>query len=185
MQKNELPAVQTRMALLRGLPLTWLGYAADMLTLGFGAQEEFRLHIQCSYRLASQEAILFDRIDYFTPSEALKARWRAEGLEEDDFPREWAEDDCRLFERVQALQSCLPEMVVEDVRVSLLGDVTLRFANGLTLLALPMASNEQECWRFWNDALWPDQHLVVCGDHVELDGPGERCCGICEGTVDN
>ena len=101
MQKNELPAVQTRMALLRGLPLTWLGYAADMLTLGFGAQGEFRLHIQCSYRLASQEAILFDRIDYFTPSEALKARWRAEGLEEDDFPREWAEDDCRLFERAE------------------------------------------------------------------------------------
>ena len=185
MKKNELPAVQARMALLQGLPLTWLGYAADMLTLGFGAQGEFRLHIQCSYRLASQEEILFDRIDYFAPSEALKARWRSEGLEEDDFPGDWEDCDCRLYERVQALQTRLPEMTVEDVHVSLLGDVTFRFTNGLTLLALPMASDEQECWRFWNDALWLDEHMVVCGDHVELNGPGDRCCGICAETVDN
>lgn len=185
MNKQELPLVQARLALLHALPLNWMGYAADMLTLGFGAQEEFRLHIQCSYRLASEEEILFDRLDYFAPSDALTARWRAEGLTEDDFPGEWEDGDCRLFERIEALRSRLPEMRVEEAHVSLLGDVTLRFTNGLTLLALPMASDGAECWRFWNDALWPDEHMVVCGDHVELSGPGERCCGICEGTVDN
>ncbi|MBQ2953207.1 MAG: hypothetical protein IJE07_06580 [Clostridia bacterium] len=167
MQKHELPRVRARVSLLAGQPLTWLGYAADMLTLGFGVQGDFRLHIQCSYRMASEEAILFDRIDYFVPGDALMARWRAEGLVEEDFPGEWDDHDCRLFERVKALQSRLPEMRVEAVDVTLLGDLTLRFTGGLTLLVLPMASDGQECWRFWNDALWPEEHMVVCGDHVE------------------
>lgn len=185
MRKHEKPCVQARIGLLRGLLLTDVGCAADMLTLGFGPQGEFRLHIQCSYRLASEDAILFDRIDYFVPSEAVEARWRAAGLEEADFPRDWEDRDCRLFERVQALQSRLAEMRVGDVDVSLLGDVTIRFSGGMTLLALPMASDGAECWRFWNDALWPDQHMVVYGDHVELDGPGETCAPICAEAVDN
>lgn len=172
------------MALLRGQMLNRMGYAADMLTLGFGPQGEFCLHIQCSYRLASQEEILLDRIDYFVPSEAAKARWCAAGLEEEEFPRDWEDRDCRLFERVQAMQSRLTEMRVEDVDVSLLGDVTIRLSGGLTLLALPMASDGEECWRFWNDGLWPDEHMVVFGDHVELDGPGNRCRGICAESVD-
>lgn len=185
MKARELPHVQARVALLRGQRLTWLGYAADMLTLGFGAQGEFRLHVQCSYRMASREEICFDRIDYFVPSQALTDRWRAAGLAEDDFPREGEDDGCRLYERVRALQSSLPEMTVAEVDVSLLGDLTLRFTNGLTLLALPMASDGEECWRLWNDALWPDEHMVVCGDHVELNGPGDRCAGVCDETVDN
>ena len=185
MKKNEIPYVTQRLRTLIGQPLQCAGYAADMLTLSFGRAGEFSLHIQCSYRLASEDTILFDRIDYFVPSEAVEARWRAAGLEEADFPRDWEDRDCRLFERVQALQSRLAEMRVEDVAVSLLGDVTIRFSGGMTLLALPMASDEAECWRFWNDALWPDEHMVVCGDHVELHGQGERCCGISAESVDN
>ena len=71
-------------------------------------------------------------------------------------------------------------MVVTSVDVNQLGDLTIRFANGATLLALAMRSDDDECWRFWNDDLWPDQHMVVYGDHVELHGPGDGCCGICE-----
>ena len=71
-------------------------------------------------------------------------------------------------------------MTVASVDVNQLGDLTIRFANGATLLALAMRSDDDECWRFWNDDLWPDQHMVVYGDHVELHGPGDGCCGICE-----
>lgn len=181
MRKCELGPVRERLSLLRGQPLTGAGYAADMLTLTFGmAEQECHLHIQCSYRLATEDAILFNRIDYFEPSDALKARWRAEGLDDMDFPRDWEESDCRLFEQVKWLNERLQGMNVADVQVSQLGDLTLRFTNGMTLLALPMRTDDAECWRFWSDAHWPDQHMVVCGDHVELSGPGEQCRLICE-----
>ena len=181
MKKNELPHVQARMELLQGLPLTHAGYAADMLTLTFGqAARECQLHIQCSYRLATEDAILFDRIDYFEPSDAQCAKWRAEGLDPLDFPDDWPDDERRLFEQVTQLNQSLDGMTVNEVRVDRLGDLTIRFANGMTLLALPMSSDDRECWRFWCDARWPDQHMVVCGDHAELSGPGAQYGPICE-----
>lgn len=158
MRKAEIPYVTQRLRTLIGQPLQCAGYAADMLTLGFGRAGEFSLHIQCSYRMATEEAILFDRIDYFIDEEP----------------------DNRLFNAVRNLQKQLDGMTVETVDVNQLGDLTIRFANGVTLLALPMRSDDDECWRFWNDELWPDQHMVVYGDHVELHGPGDACCGICE-----
>ncbi len=179
MRKQELPYVQARLNGLLGQPLVSAGYAADMLTLSFGSKPcEYCLHIQCSYRLATKETILFDRSDYFLPSDAQCARWHAEGLDELDFPDEWPDEERRLFEQVKQLRT--DGMTVTAVCVNQLGDLTIRFANGMTLLALPMRTDGDECWRFWNDALWPDQHMVVCGDHVELDGPEERCAPICE-----
>ena len=158
MKKHEIPHVMQRLQTLTGQPLTAVGYAADMLTLGFGPAGEFCLHIQCSYRMATEEAILFDRIDYFI----------------DEAP------DNRLFNAVRKLQEQLEGMTVASVDINQLGDLTIRFAGGVTLLALPMRSDDDECWRFWNDDLWLDQHMVVYGDHVELHGPGDGCCGICE-----
>ena len=158
MKKHEIPHVMQRLQTLKGQPLTAVGYAADMLTLGFGRAGESCLHIQCSYRMATEEAILFDRIDYFIDEEP----------------------DNRLFKAIRTLQERLEGMVVTSVDVNQLGDLTIRFAGGVTLLALPMRSDDDECWRFWNDELWLDQHTVVYGDHVELHGPGDGCCGICE-----
>lgn len=158
MRKAEIPYVTQRLRTLIGQPLQCAGYAADMLTLGFGPAGEFSLHIQCSYRMATEGAILFDRIDYFIDEEP----------------------DNRLFNAVHKLQGQLDGMTVASVDVNQLGDLTIRFANGATLLALAMRSDDDECWRFWNDDLWPDQHMVVYGDHVELHGPGDGCCGICE-----
>lgn len=181
MRRCELGPVRERMSLLRGQPLTQVGYAADMLTLTFGLEEnEFCLHIQCSYRMATEEAILFDRIDYFEPSDALCAKWRAGGLDEPDFPEDWPDGERRLFEQVKQLNERLQGMNVADVQVSQLGDLTLRFTNGMTLLALLMCTDDAECWRFWSDAHWPDQHMIVCGDHVELSGPGEQYRLLCE-----
>ncbi len=158
MRKAEIPYVTQRLRTLIGQPLQCAGYAADMLTLGFGRTSEFCLHIQCSYRMATEGAILFDRIDYFIDEEP----------------------DNRLFNAVHKLQGQLDGMTVASVDVNQLSDLTIRFANGVTLLALAMRSDDDECWRFWNDDLWPDQHMVVYGDHVELHGPGNGCCGICE-----
>lgn len=158
MRKDDIPYVAQRLRTMIGQPVTALGYAADMLTLGFGRAGEFSLHIQCSYRMATEEAILFDRIDYFIDEEP----------------------DNRLFNAVRKLQGQLDGMTVEAAEVNQLGDLTIRFAGGVTLLALAMRSDDDECWRFWNDDLWPDQHMVVYGDHVELHGPGDACCGICE-----
>ena len=158
MKKYELPHVRKRLSGLTGQCLHDVGYAADMLTLGFGLEGEYRLHIECSYRMATEAAILFDRIDYFIGEEP----------------------DNRLFNAVRKLQEQLDGMTVASVDVNQLGDLSIRFANGVMLLALPMRSDDDECWRFWNDELWLDQHMVVYGDHVELHGPGDGCCGICE-----
>lgn len=158
MKKQEIPYVMQRLLTLIGQPLHNAGYAADMLTLGFGRAGEFSLHIQCSYRMATEDTILFDRIDYFIDEEP----------------------DNRLFNAVRKLQEQLDGMTVASVDVNRLGDLTIRFAGGVTLLALPMRSDDDECWRFWNDEVWHDQHMVVYGDHAELHGPGESCCGICE-----
>ena len=158
MKKHEIPYVMQRLQTLPGQPMTAVGYAADMLTLGFGWAGEAALHIQCSYRMATEDTILFDRIDYFIDEEP----------------------DNRLFNAVHKLQGQLDGMTVASVDVNQLGDLTIRFAGGATLLALAMRSDDDECWRFWNDDLWPDQHMVVYGDHVELHGPGDGCCGICE-----
>ena len=158
MRKGEIPYVAQRLRTLIGQPLQCVGYAADMLTLGFGRAGEAALHIQCSYRMATEEAILFDRIDYFIDEEP----------------------ENRLFRAIRTLQERLEGMVVTSVDVNQLGDLTIRFAGGVTLLALAMRSDDDECWRFWNDELWLDQHMVVYGDHVELHGPGDACCGICE-----
>lgn len=181
MKKHELLRVQERLQCLCGQPLTCAGYAADMLTLSFGRENgECCLHIQCSYRLATEATILFDRIDYFEPSDALRAGWLAAGLDEMQFPDDWPEEECRLFEQVELLRNRLDGMTVTEARVNLLGDLTLRFSTGETLQALSMSSRGRECWRLWNDALWPDQHMVVYGDHVELDGPGTLCRPLCE-----
>ena len=158
MKKHELPHVREWLTPLVGQCLHDAGYAADMLTLGFGPDGAYRLHIECSYRMATEEMILFDRIDYFIGEET----------------------DNRLFGAIRELQVHLEGMTVTGVEINQLGDLRLTFATGVTLLALPMRSDDDECWRFWNDAVWPDQHMVVCGDHVELQGPGEACCGICE-----
>ena len=158
MKKHEIPYVMQRLQTLTGQPMTAVGYAADMLTLGFGWAGEAALHIQCSYRMATEDTIHFDRIDYFIDEEP----------------------DNRLFNAVHKLQGQLDGMTVASVDVNQLGDLTIRFAGGATLLALAMRSDDDECWRFWNDDLWPDQHMVVYGDHVELHGPGDGCCGICE-----
>ncbi len=152
MKQYELPHVRARLNGLFGQILHDAGYAADMLTLGFGPEGAYRLHIQCSYRMATEEAILFDRIDYFYDEEP----------------------DNRLFRAVRELRTHLDGMTVETVDVNRLGDLRIAFANGVTLLALPMRSDDDECWRFWNDDLWGDQHMVVCGDHVELHGPGKE-----------
>ena len=153
MKQYELPHVRERLKGLVGQPLHRVGYAADMLTLDFGPTGAFCLHIQCSYRMATEDVILFDRIDYFIDEEP----------------------DNRLFKAVRALQTRLDGMTVTAVEVNQLGDLRIRFANGVTLLALPMSSAaDDECWRFWHDGLWPDQHMVVYGDHVELHGPGKE-----------
>ena len=153
MKQYELPYVRERLSGLIGQPLHEAGYAADMLTLGFGPGGEYRLHIECSYRMATEDVILFDRIDYFIDEEP----------------------DNRLFKAIRRLRARLDGMTVASVEVNRLGDLCICFANGVTLLALPMRSAaDDECWRFWNDDLWPDQHMVVCGDHVELNGPGKE-----------
>lgn len=153
MKQYELPYVRARMNTLINQPLHDAGYAADMLTLSFGLEGEFCLHVQCSYRMATEDVILFDRIDYFIEDEP----------------------DNRLFNAVRKLREHLDGMTVTAIEVSQLGDLRICFANGVTLLALPMSSDaDDECWRFWHDDLWRDQHMVVYGDHVELHGPGKE-----------
>lgn len=153
MKRYELLCVRERLKGLIGCTLHDAGYAADMLTLGFGPDGAYRLHIQCSYRMATEEAILFDRIDYFHDEEP----------------------DHRLFKAIRELRTHLDGLIVEDMDVNQLGDLRIRFAGGVTLLALPMSSAaDDESWRFWNEGLWGDQHMVVYGDHVELHGPGKE-----------
>ena len=102
--------------------------------------------------MVTADVILFDRIDYFIDEE----------------------QDNRLFRAICALREHLDGMHVTAVEVNQLGDLRIGFANGVTLLALPMSSAaDDECWRFWNDDLWHGQHMVIYGDHVELHGPGE------------
>ncbi len=173
MNMTEMTLVQTRLNGLMGQPLASLDREADMLLMTFGA-DALTLRIQCHYRLTEQGRILLARNDAYQPSEMMWALWREQGHAEDTIPEDFVCDAPganRLDERIEQLNADLDGLTVQTALVNSLGDLTLCFVCGATMTILADTSDGEECWRLMYAPGADD--LVVYGDGVELQSPGE------------
>ncbi|MBQ8557031.1 MAG: hypothetical protein IJ438_14360 [Clostridia bacterium] len=172
MNISELTLVQTRLNCLISQSVTAVSRVADMLLVSFG---DYELRIQCYYRLTENGAILLARNDVYQPSEKMWELWRAMGCEEDCIPEDFRSDEPganRMDECLERLAGDLTGLTVQSALVNHLGDLTLCFATGATLMVMTDTSGGEECWRLMNDASWTDD-LVVYGDGAELQRAGD------------
>lgn len=152
------------------MPIFSIGRASNMLWTGFGVPRvvrdrrgnektvgDYAIHIQCSWRIASQSKIIVASQDFYVPSSS----WTGG---EDDF--DWDVQGNTLFdERIQGLfqQDNLP--VVKTIGADCYGGFKIVFTNGFVLEAFPNSSNDAENWRMFvpGDA---ETHFVVSNSGI-------------------
>jgi hypothetical protein len=164
------PSLEEAIAVLIGKPLSGTFRVLDMEMFEFGEQVpftdrrgrartigEYRLHVQCSWRIVRAGTILMGYADMTEPPNGVAAvdfdpntgaRTRRDELM-DRFL-----EDTRLDDRVVTGQETTPY-----------GDVRLTFRDGSRLELFPEASaSENESWRL----LMPDgSHIVMSGAGLE------------------
>lgn len=143
--------VEQHLRPLIGLPLSDFGRACDMAMFRFGAIDvingacvcDYALHVQCTWRLQSEERIIAGRHDLFDPSE-----------ETEDFDWEswdWTESSETRLDRCMQEFLLLDEvkanggLVVENVCADAHGGATLSLSHEYALVLFP-AATEGEDW---------------------------------------
>ncbi|MEZ6132404.1 MAG: hypothetical protein R3C59_27385 [Planctomycetaceae bacterium] len=163
---------------LVGLKLAVARRGADMRVLHFGTMRpspvstlpsqrdrprgsigDFALHIQCPWRIETDDKILTGRTDLWEPLE-----WPGGfSYDEWDYERDGNVQDL-LMENFMANNDCL---LVVSVTVQSHCSFTITFNGGHRLLVFPSGSTGED-WRFFR----PDSdesHLVVSGGSIERD----------------
>jgi hypothetical protein len=148
--------IEGRLSVLRGLELSGVNRAADMLTLGFGSLRPvtnskgvvkyvgaWALHVQCVWRLEKAGHVLATDDDLRGDDE--KARETAHRLQ-------------RLL-----LEHDLP--TVDAVAVNEAGGVVLSLSGELCLTVVPDATEGEEDWRFFAPGV-DAAHLVIEGGEI-------------------
>lgn len=166
--------IDAAVEVLIGLPLSYAGRAADMLTLGFGEQKprefrgrvstvgEFAIHIQCPWRIVRDDSMLVGYHDM---------RYPPTGVSDDGFdPNEERTKRDELVElfMLHGEQGHL----VRRATGAAMGDLRLDFADGCFLEITPdfaTQSNandlDDEYWRFFPTGEL-SKHFVVTAHGV-------------------
>ncbi|SEK09209.1 hypothetical protein [Paraburkholderia diazotrophica] len=148
--------IEQRLSVLRGLVLSGVNHAADMLTLSFGALRpvtnfrgklkhvgEWALHVQCTWRLEEAGRVVAMEDDLRGPDE--KAHASAHRLRE------------ILVEH--------GTVTVEAVSVSDAAGVVLSMSRGFRLTVTPDVVQDDEDWRFFAPGV-DAAHLVIVGGKI-------------------
>ncbi len=159
---------------LKNQNLVYICRAASMLCLGFGEKMliniggkqidvcKYRVHIQCSWRVINpSHKILLAQNDIFEPKQNEEYT--------DDF--DWDMKNNNLFDEKSKLWfDSLTNPYVIKVQIDYISDLIIEFSNGDILQTFIDASNDNECWRFFesNSTGIRERHLVVSGNKITL-----------------
>lgn len=168
---NRIPTRQQAIAglsLLIGLPLTGMGRAADMRTFQFGTLRpvhrgsvgEFSLHVQCPWRIESEDGIVTGRLDLWEPVEE-----NAPFDENWDYEKSPNLQDSRLKRWLGCYESSL---IVKSVDADEFGGAAINFGQGFVLRLFP-AGTRGEDWRLFRPKTG-SPHLVISGGVIEPEG---------------
>jgi hypothetical protein len=163
--------IEQAVAVLVGLPLVDYGRAADMMMFGFGdlvhavnyrgesiERAEYRLHVQCHWRIADAKGIVVGARDLYYPAD--------EAVDVKDF--NWDTSESRLVRRMSEFWSehAQSPLAVQSVDCDGLGGLRLHLTGGFTLELFPDDSLPDENWRLFRSG---DQskHFVVTGAGIE------------------
>jgi hypothetical protein len=161
-----LPAILAALEPLRGLRLSTVSRAVEILTLGFGELQmvgrherpEYALHVAAPWRLDHvQTGTVTGRADLWQPVEGERPRgWR------------WDQNPTlrdhllgHLFPRNEArrrLENHSDDFRVREIGATAAGDVSLRFAGPYELRIVP-DSTRIEAWRVFRPGI-DDRHFV-------------------------
>jgi len=167
----------SKLDVLKGLKLQYIGNVLDMLTLGFGPLKrriskvgpykgqqqtvaKFRLHIQCPWRLDGPKTTITGRYDYFIYSGPGKEPKKWKNWDYNDF------ENSLLNKRLTTFLGNPPfwrtdwkhekgSLIVAAVSETIFGDLKIRFTPKYTLRVFPH-STAGESWRFFEH----DEHDV-------------------------
>lgn len=170
--------IQTALTKLIGLDVAAAHRAADMRMFHFGAMRpaapsrilsrvnkprgtvgEFALHIQCPWRLETENEILTGRSDLWEPIQ-----------ESDEFCHdEWdyEKDGNKQDHVISTFFSTDHKEVVESLDVQLHGQFVLMLSGGCKLAVFPSGAVSED-WRFFRPNT-NDSHLVVSGGMIERE----------------
>ena len=143
--------IERRLSVLRGLELSGVNHAADMLTLSFGPLRQvtnfkgavkyvgaWALHIQCVWRLEEEGRTLAIQDDLRGPDEKAHASTH----------------------RLQAVLLANGLAVVEAVTADEAGGLKLSLSRGFCLTVIPDGVLDDEDWRFFAPGV-DAAHLVI------------------------
>ncbi|MGF6650253.1 hypothetical protein OKW34_000815 [Paraburkholderia youngii] len=148
--------IERRLSVLRGLELSGLNHAADMLTLSFGPLRQvtnfkgtvkyvgaWALHIQCVWRLEKVGCVVATEDDLRGPDEKAHASTH----------------------RLQGVLLANGLAAVEAVTADEAGGVKLSLSRGFCLTVIPDGRVDEEDWRFFAPGV-DAAHLVIKGGTV-------------------
>jgi hypothetical protein len=164
--------IQGRLNSLLGLPLSIARDAADMKmfhfgqirTSGSGSIGEYALHVQCPWRIVSEEAVVTGSLDRFEPPQAQTE------IDEDD-------KQFGTLQRVRlaallkgyhdtnrSLINATEQFVVLSVKADRYGGLDIALSAGHRLQVFPCGSIGED-WRFFETGGKP--HLVIGASSAE------------------
>lgn len=165
MKQSEQKYILEQMDMLKGkkfVSLTRLG-ATGNLCFESNDNKEFFLRPQTAFRIRTDNEILIANLDMFEPTEALENSpsfdwetfdWDTQGFNQYD---EWATQYNKDKEN---------HVIVKDVEVNDFGDLTITCNHGVIIEVFINATDDKECWRFF-ERQSKDDHLVVTGQGVD------------------
>lgn len=140
----------------RAAAMCWIGFGQDVLTLNRKGERlvaEYALHIQCSFRISHNNSILLTNLDMFEPNEKVidleNFDWDIQGNNTFDICSKALTE---LFENNQ--------IVVKDVNVSKIGDLTITLSNNYVIEVFINANFDDEAWRFFLSGS-DEEHFVI------------------------
>ena len=125
-----------------------------------GAVGDFALHIQCPWRIETDNEILTGRADLWKPCELR------EDISYDDW--DYEKEGNLQDRRIEEFFSKNENVIVESAVVQSNGSFALTFRGGYRLVVFPSGS-VGENWRLFRPSS-DEPHLVVCGGSIERNG---------------
>ncbi len=162
MKSCDRKLIEERLAVLKGSKIEKIGRCANLIWVIFLAKNgaEYSLHLQTWFRIFRGEEVLITDGDKYNPTAEMEAAADFDYLEFD-----WDVQGGNRFDAWvnECARQILYDANVTKIEVNALGDVRLHLSNGAVLEVFLGATNDDECWRFFERGA---EHFVVLGGCV-------------------
>lgn len=163
MKQEDKKIISEQVNTLIGKKLSKIGRAAAMAWFSFlsNQEKEYALHLQCGFRIRTNDATLIANLDMFEPTQSLEDspsfdwdtfNWDTQGFNRYD---EWT---------TKYNKDMGNQVFVESVDVNSFGDFTIKCNHGIIIEVFANAATG-ECWRFFERKA--ENHLVVSAQGIE------------------